>query len=148
MQAALLKAYKAFGGYGGGSARTWLLAIVRNTCLTAIDRRRTDGKVVLLHDGMSERDRFAVDQRPDPTPLADVRLVASEDRRQVHAALAALPEQFREVIVLREFHDLGYQEISVIIGAPVGTVMSRLSRARERLKAALAPPVTGMEAKS
>lgn len=138
VQDALLKAYKAFDSYSGGSAMAWLLAIVRNTCLTMIERRRTESKVVNFQDVLQERDQTSPALRPDPTPLADARLMAEDDRRRVHAAIAALPAQFREVLVLREFHDLNYREIADIVGAPVGTVMSRLSRARERLKDMLA----------
>lgn len=136
VQEALLKAYRSFDNYAGGSAQAWLLAIVRNTCLTALSRRKREGKVVALHDTLDDR----VLTLPDPAPLADARLVAEEERRRVHAALFALPTQFREVLVLREFNDLGYREIAGIVGAPVGTVMSRLSRARERLHALLASP--------
>ena len=137
VQEAVLKAFKAFHGYEGGSAQAWLLTIVRNTCLTAIGRRRTVGKVIVLQDVVDERDKNRIDALPDMQPLPDVRLMQAEDRRRVHAAVAALPEQFREVLVLREFHDLNYREIADIVGAPVGTVMSRLSRAREKLKEVL-----------
>jgi RNA polymerase sigma-70 factor, ECF subfamily len=67
-------------------------------------------------------------------------MIAQDEKQRVHSAIAALPAQFREVLVLREFHDHGYREIADIVGAPVGTVMSRLSRARERLKDLLAQP--------
>ena len=74
---------------------------------------------------------------PQPPLPQDQAMIAEEERRSVHAAIAALPLQFREVLVLREFHELSYREIAAVVGTPVGTVMSRLSRARERMKALL-----------
>ena len=136
VQEAVLKAFNAFHGYAGGSAQAWLLAIVRNTCLTAIERRRSEGKVVVLVDSMPGQDRWR-DTAADPSPLPDAAMITEEDRRRMHTAIAALPLQFREVLILREFHDLAYRDIADIVGAPVGTVMSRLARARERLVAAL-----------
>jgi RNA polymerase sigma-70 factor (ECF subfamily) len=136
VQEAVLKAFKAFHGYGGGHAQAWLLAIVRNTCLTAIERRRSVGKVVVLGNSHPAQERW-LDTVADPAPLAETAMITEEDRRRVHAAVAALPLQFREVVVLCEFHDLSYREIADIVGAPVGTVMSRLARARERLAVAL-----------
>jgi RNA polymerase sigma factor (sigma-70 family) len=132
VQEAVLKAFNGFHGYSGGNARAWLLAIVRNTCLTAIERRRTVGKVIVLADSVSTSDRWR-DTVPDPSPLQDRAMISEEERRRVHTAIAALPLQFREALVLREFHDLSYRDIADIVGAPVGTVMSRLARARERL---------------
>lgn len=137
VQEGVLKAYKAFRGYQGGPAQAWLLAIVRNTCLTALERRRAEGKVIVLADTVQAQERVR-EGVPDQSPLADASLISEEERHIVHAAIAALPLQFREVIVLREFHDHSYREIADIVGAPVGTVMSRLARARERLSLALA----------
>ncbi len=131
VQEAVLRAFKSFHAHAGASPRAWLLAIVRNTCLNAIERRRAEGKVVVLAEAMSAQDRPGEVQ--DPAPLADAVLISEEERRRVHVAIAALPLQFREVLVLREFHDLSYQEIADTVRAPIGTVMSRLARARERL---------------
>ena len=139
VQESVLKAYKAFDSHIGASPAAWLLAIVRNTCLTQIERRRADQKVVVLSDmapGAGHERRPAM-LRPDTAPMPDDGLIAEEQRRRVHAAIAMLPVQFREVIVLREFHDLSYREIADVVGTPVGTVMSRLARARERLKSEL-----------
>ena len=137
VQSAALKAFNAFHSYAGGNAQAWLLAIVRNTCLTMLERRRSESKVVVLEDAILGADRFR-DNAPDPVPLADAALVTEEERRKVWLAIATLPVQFREVLVLREFHDLSYREIADVVGAPVGTVMSRLARARERLAVELA----------
>lgn len=132
VQEAALKAFNAFAGFAGGSPQAWFLAIVRNTCLNLLERRRAAGKVVVLADsktGLAQQR----DLVPDLAPLADAVLISEEDRRRVHAAVTALPVQFREVLILREYHDLSYREIADIVGAPIGTVMSRLARARERL---------------
>jgi RNA polymerase sigma factor (sigma-70 family) len=134
VQEAILRAFKGYDTYDGGNARAWLLAIVRNTCLTAIERRRAENKVIVLQDVMQEREQQRIDALPDPAPLQDAQMLAAEDRRRVHAAIAMLPTQFREVLVLREFHDLNYRDIAEIVGTPIGTVMSRLARAREKLK--------------
>jgi RNA polymerase sigma factor (sigma-70 family) len=141
VQESVLKAYKAFHGYAGGNAQAWLLSIVRNTCLTMLQRRRADTKVIMLDDGRITGDRL-VETVPDQTPLADVALISAEERRKVRLAIAHLPVQFREVLVLREYNDLSYREIADIVGAPVGTVMSRLARARERIVVALTEPTS------
>lgn len=142
VQEAVLRALRAFDGYAGGNPKAWLLSIVRNTCLTAIDRRRAQGKVIVLADAAPGHDRLRELVVADPAPLADAAMISEEERRRVHAAIGTLPVQFREAIVLRELHDLSYREIAEIVGAPVGTVMSRLARARERLAAELAEPRT------
>lgn len=133
VQDATVRAFRSFGSYAGGSPRAWLLSIVRNTCLTALERRRGEGNVIVLA-GAHER---LIDTVRDPAPAQDAVLIEEEERRLVHAAIAALPVQFREVVVLREFEELSYREIADVVGAPIGTVMSRLARARERLAAAL-----------
>lgn len=137
VQDALVRAYRAYGGRQVADPAPWLLAIVRNTCLTALKRRRAvASNVVKLRDTTWESGTDGIDV-PDPLPIADAALEAAEDRKRVHAAIAALPEQFREVIVLRELQELSYAQIAAVIGAPVGTVMSRLARAREKLAAEL-----------
>lgn len=136
VQDAALRAFRSFGGYAGGSPRAWLLAIVRNTCLTALERRRTEGNVIVLADAGPVQERLYESAR-DPAPAPDAALVSEEERRRVQAAIAALPLQFREVLVLRELEELSYREIAEVVGAPIGTVMSRLARARERLTAEL-----------
>jgi RNA polymerase sigma factor (sigma-70 family) len=141
VQDSLLKAYKAFGSFAGGDGAAWLLAIVRNTCLTRLERRRSEHNVVVLHDVMQSIERHPA--LPPAALLQDQAMIAEEERRRVHAAIAALPLQFREVLVLREFHELSYREIADVVGTPVGTVMSRLARARERLKVLLSEGAAG-----
>jgi RNA polymerase sigma-70 factor (ECF subfamily) len=137
VQDSLLKAYKAFGSFAGGDSAAWLLAIVRNTCLTRLQRRRSERNVVQLHDMMPSIELVRPPASPSPMLLQDQAMIAEEERRRVHVAIAALPLQFREVLVLREFHELSYRDIADVIGTPVGTVMSRLARARERMKVLL-----------
>ena len=129
VQEAALRAFRYFGGYSGGDARSWLLAIVRNCSLTWLQRRRSDRRMVAFSDGEGLDVPGGVD--------ADAMAVDSSERRRVDRAIAMLPVEFREVLVLREIEDLSYREISDVVGVPVGTVMSRLSRARKRLAAVL-----------
>jgi len=128
LQESYLRAVRFGGQRRQESARAWLLQIVRNTCNTWLARNRTNGAPAAVLEEIAAPDSAS----PDVT--AQRRQVAGAVRR----AIALLPEPFREVIVLREIEGLAYREIAVIVGAPVGTVMSRLSRARERLKELLA----------
>ena len=129
VQEASLRAFRYFSGYSGGDARSWLLAIVRNCSLTWLQRRRSDQRMVPFPDGEGL-------EVADPRD-ADATAIASSERRRVERAIDALPVEFREVLVLREVEDMSYREISDVVGVPVGTVMSRLSRARRRLAALL-----------
>jgi RNA polymerase sigma-70 factor (ECF subfamily) len=138
VQDACLRAFQAFDGYAGGSAKAWLLTIVRNVCLTRL-RRGSSPKVVRLDDVMAQVDQLSA--TPNITSAEnrpDMQLIAAQDRSRVSQAIARLPEAFREAIVLREIEELSYQDIAAIAGVPIGTVMSRLARGRERLKALLA----------
>jgi len=125
VQEASLRALRYFDGYSGGDARAWLLAIVRNCSITWRKRRRIDERTVPFDDAAELPTREA--DAPDA-----VAMQASE-RSRVQRAISALPEEFREVIVLREVEDLSYREIGDVVGVPIGTVMSRLARARKRL---------------
>jgi RNA polymerase sigma-70 factor, ECF subfamily len=137
VQDAFLRAYQAFATYQGGSEKPWLMTIVRNVCLTRLKRRVPSGKVVMLDEAM-EVEKMSADIVPASlNSRPDSELLAKIERARVQAAVKKLPQNMREVVVLREFEDLSYQEISEVVGVPVGTVMSRLSRAREQLKALL-----------
>lgn len=128
VQDAALRAVKYFSGFRGTSAtdgRAWLLAIVRNTAYSAL--RSPQGVAADVFDEEQHSESGA-----DEDPSVDFDRQETRDR--LRDAIAQLPTEFREVIVLREIQDLSYQEISDITGVPVGTVMSRLSRARQRLK--------------
>jgi RNA polymerase sigma factor (sigma-70 family) len=124
VQDAVLRALRHFEGYRDGDARAWLLAIVRNCCLTWQRRHRNDRVVAPLAEELT----LVSDARE-----TDSRAIERSERAAIERAVAALPTEFREVIVLREVQDLSYREISDIVGVPIGTVMSRLSRGRKRL---------------
>ena len=132
VQEAFLRALKYFGGFrgeGASQSRAWLLAIVRNMAHTW--RRR-------LHTGSSTTE---FDETVHSEAIADEHPGSALSRRDLRETLAEvldrLPPEFREVIVLRELEGLSYKEISEVADVPVGTVMSRLSRARKRLQEAL-----------
>lgn len=129
VQEAYLRAFKYFDGFRGTDSRSWLLAIVRNTCFTwkqhELSRELT---IPFEEDAYSD-----VGESGNPEEL----LMQSISRQELKEALEALPTQFREIIVLRELEDLSYKEIAAITHLPLGTVMSRLARARKRLQHAL-----------
>ena len=125
VQDAVLRAWRHYDGYEGGSARAWLLAIVRRACWSARAPRASDGAVP-FDEAAHSVDAAEAEQEH----AVDRALTADALRR----AIDALAPEFREVLLLREVEGLRYAEIAAIVGAPVGTVMSRLSRARERLR--------------
>jgi len=134
VQEAALRALRHFAGFRGGAgdgARPWLLAIVRHCALDTLRRRA--GRATVEYD---DEDHGAALERYEP---ADRAAGASDEWRHVARAVAALPLEYRETIVLREVQELSYREIATITGVPVGTVMSRLARARERLQRLLGP---------
>lgn len=122
-QESCLRALKSFGGYRGGNPRSWLLTIVRNTSYTFLKRGRAVETIELPED-------LAADESTaGPEAVLDAQL----DVQRVRAAIAELPIDYREAIVLREMEEYSYKEIADITGAPIGTVMSRLARARRQL---------------
>ena len=130
---AFLRAFRAFGSFTEGNIRNWLLTIVRNTAYTAMTRRNRGRNVVSIEEAMLER------AEPDMSWAADERsaedgLILQEDGRRVRDALARLAPAFREIIVLREIEELAYDDIARVLGVPIGTVMSRLARARNQLR--------------
>ena len=142
VQDAYLRAFKYFDGFNGSDARTWLLAIVRNTFYTWREKQTAREADVALAasddpDGAGEIDPADPSQE---SPSAE--LERDCDRRLVDRAIRALPVEFREVIVLRELEDLSYKEIARIVGVPLGTVMSRLARGRDRLRELLSQDVS------
>ena len=134
VQESALRAWRYLDALRGEDARPWLLGIVRNTCFTALERTRKGPELVEFDDEQFEAALGAADARSND-PAA--QLQAQRTRVQVDAAIAALSPLLREVIVLREFEDLDYAQIAKIVSVPVGTVMSRLARARDKLRAAL-----------
>ena len=126
VQAAYLRALKFFGGFHGANARAWLLAIVRNACYTWLEQKRVRGPATAFDEEIHGVESDAMDP--------EKRLLREEDQQSVRRAVEELPVELREVVVLRELEGLSYKEIAAIAGIPLGTVMSRLARARERLQ--------------
>jgi len=129
VQEAYLRAFKFFGGFHGADGRSWLLAIVRNTCYTLMQHNRSPELTVSLDDDVPEIE--SKDLNPEAL------LLQSADTQMVRQALEDLPVEFREVLVLRELEEMSYREIASITDLPLGTVMSRLARGRKRLQLAL-----------
>jgi RNA polymerase sigma factor (sigma-70 family) len=125
-QEAMLRALRYFHAFRGEEARPWLLRIVRNTWSDLSQRR-----------GATDRSLDEVEDRPSDGPDPEQSALAGDRRRQIASALAALPAEAREILVLREIEDLSYKHIASVLDLPVGTVMSRLARAREKLSAEL-----------
>jgi RNA polymerase sigma-70 factor (ECF subfamily) len=134
VQEAMLRALRYFGGFRGDNARPWLLQIVRHTCFAWMKRNRP-AELVPLDDDDEQGDPWRESSGDEPF----MAIVRGDERAQVNQALAKLPLAFREVLVLREMEDLSYREIAAIAEVPVGTVMSRLARARASMRTALAP---------
>ena len=129
VQDAFLRAFRYFGSFRGGDARPWLLGIVRNRCYTWFAERK---RAAEFETGLDDADGPGLDaQGQAVTP--ETLLARKTERAQVTAAIARLPLPFREVIVLREIEELGYEDIARVMDIPKGTVMSRLSRARRQL---------------
>ena len=129
VQDACVRAMRFFSSLRDGDARAWLFTIVRNAWYSRISRKAY----------VAERTRLSAeqDQRPDNALDPEERLLQQHTAAIVRAALEELPVEFREVIVLREIEGLSYKEIAQVAGVPIGTVMSRLARARERLQTIL-----------
>jgi RNA polymerase sigma-70 factor (ECF subfamily) len=130
VQDAYVRALRFFSSLRGEDARAWLFTIVRNTWYGRFPRRA--GSPV-----MTVADQDADDQADDGLG-PEAQLIQQQTVEQVRRALETLPTDFREVLVLRELEGLSYKEIAAIVGIPLGTVMSRLARARERLAGVLA----------
>jgi len=131
VQDACVRAMRFFSSLQDDDARAWLFAIVRNTWYSRVARRTRLAEVTPSDHAPYER--------PDEALDPEARLLQQRAVARVHAALEQLPVDFREVMVLREIEGLSYKEMASILRVPVGTVMSRLARARERLAAVLKP---------
>jgi RNA polymerase sigma-70 factor (ECF subfamily) len=129
VQDACVRAMRFFSSLREDNARAWLFTIVRNTWFSRVSRRADAAARTSLNDEQ--------DQWPDDAPDPEERLLQRHTVALVRAALEQLPADFREAIVLREIEGLSYKEIAAVVGVPIGTIMSRLARARERLQAIL-----------
>ena len=133
VQEAVLRAFRYFDTYREGDAKSWILRIVRRTCYSWLERNRP-ADVVPLDDEKVLDDGIA--GVPVSAGNTEALLQNRSDLRRLDQLIEALPAPLREVIVLRELHELGYREIADITGVPIGTVMSRLHRARSVLRRA------------
>ena len=138
VQEAYLRAFRAFDGFHGEDMRPWLLAIVRNSAYRWLNNRRRSGSVISLEEAFADGAGDDIEQMATDEPSAEARLIGAAERDYVLRALAELPPALREVLVLREIEDLSYRDIAEVTGAPIGTVMSRLSRGRGELRKVLA----------
>jgi RNA polymerase sigma-70 factor (ECF subfamily) len=138
VQEACLRAFRGISGFAGGNARAWLLTITRHAAFTWLSKNRSPGLVVV--DDLEEVERMEL-SRGLPSAgceTPEAALIAKADANRLEAAIAQLPVPFREALVLRDVQGLDYREIAQVTGAPIGTVMSRLARARARLIASIA----------
>ena len=130
VQEAFLRAWKSFDSFGGSDGRPWLLSIVRNTCYTWL-QRNGPGKLDSTFD-----EEIHSDESEALNP--ETALLQSQNRQLLREAVEALPLEFREVLIMRELEGLSYREIANVAALPLGTVMSRLARARKQLQLRLA----------
>jgi RNA polymerase sigma factor (sigma-70 family) len=135
VQDASMRAFRAIRNYAGGSARSWVLSIVRNTAYSWLRKNRPAAVVTVEDLEAVELEQANPGDRDGDNPEA--ALIAKADADQLRAAIAALPTAFRETLVLRDIEGLDYREIAQATEVPIGTVMSRLARARHRLIVAL-----------
>jgi RNA polymerase sigma-70 factor, ECF subfamily len=138
VQECYLRALRHFDTFRGPAIKPWLFAILRNVCRGEFARRSSGLHYIDQYaDGETHKDEDAVRplwQEPQVSPETEV--LHQRDAQTIRRLVAELPEQFREAIVLREINDLSYRDIADVIGVPVGTVMSRLARARSMLRKA------------
>jgi RNA polymerase sigma-70 factor (ECF subfamily) len=136
VQEACLRAFRYFHAFQGGAAKPWFLGIVRNTCYSHLEgQRQRREQTGFDEDALDHLIQMHGHDAPDPAKT----LEQDQALRQVDQALNELPAPMREVLVLREIEGLDYAAIALVTGAPIGTVMSRLSRARTWMRARLAP---------
>ena len=131
LQESLLRAFRSFDGFRGGDARLWLLAVVRNASFSFLESKRGRRETATYEEDEHGQQGPARDETPE------VLLLRSLQQRELEEAVAGLTEEHREALVLREVEGLSYKEIAQVARIPIGTVMSRLSRARRQVQAAL-----------
>jgi RNA polymerase sigma-70 factor (ECF subfamily) len=135
VQEAYVRAWKFFGSFRGGESRPWLLTIVRNTCYTWLQHNRAQELVTIFDEELHS----SGGEVSNPETL----LLQRVNTQVLRQALEALPVEFREAVILRELEGLSYKDIAAIADVPLGTVMSRLARARQRLQHWLASHAHG-----
>jgi len=131
VQEAILRAYRGFEGLRGSDVKAWLLTIVRN-CHLSMATQHAGRTFIPLPEETDARDgHVMISPDLDPEGAAMLR----DERRTLTRLMAELPQEHREVLILREIEELGYREIAAVADIPIGTVMSRLARARAALRA-------------
>ena len=125
VQEAYLRAYKAFARFRGGEGKAWLMTILRNVCYTMMKKLKTNEAAEPFNE--------EIHQTVGESEMQEA-LQKKANAESLHAALEKLPEEFREMIVLHDLEGLAYKEIASVVDIPIGTVMSRLARARGRLR--------------
>lgn len=130
VQEGFLRAFRFFDSFRGDEGRAWVLAIVRNTCFSMLEKELPPSRFETFDEAV-HGGAF------DPLPSTEDEAIARQNAARLHDAVAALPIEFRETVVLRELHGLSYKEIAAVTDAPIGTVMSRLARGRLLLAKAL-----------
>jgi RNA polymerase sigma-70 factor, ECF subfamily len=134
VQEAALRAFRFFDSFRGENSRAWFLSIVRNTAFTVLKRNRMDEETVVFDEELHGGQVPALD--------GGIELDRAQDRQTVCAAIEQLPAEFREAITLRELEGMSYKEIADVAGVPIGTIMSRLARARRQLQLLLTKTYT------
>ena len=135
VQDAFLRAFKFFESFRGSNSRSWLLSIVRNACFDWLHKNRRSELTTAFDEEMHGLD----------LPHQDSAPLAGADQEVVRKCIEDLAPEFREVTILREMEDMSYKEIAEVIGVPIGTVMSRLARARKQLKITLTERLRGAQ---
>jgi RNA polymerase sigma-70 factor (ECF subfamily) len=139
VQDAFVRAFRAFDQFRGASPRAWLFAIVRNCCWTAQSTQKGMLSLVVSDSGIVTETGVMLNEPVDPSPTPEEEVIRKTEINRLTTAIEAMPEPFREAVVLRDIEDLSYAEIAEVTGVPIGTVMSRLSRGRSILASELLP---------
>jgi RNA polymerase sigma factor (sigma-70 family) len=134
VQECFLRALKHFDGYRGPAMKPWLFAILRNVCRAEYARRASSPATGAIEDVAEDAEQTPLWREPQETP--ETELLRQRDAGAIQRLVSALAEPFRETFVMREIHNLSYREIAEVAEVPVGTVMSRLARARAMLRSA------------
>lgn len=135
VQDACLRALRAIGTFAGTNARAWTLTIVRNAAYSWLRKNRPAALVVV--DDLEAIERAQTDPGNGGGETPEAALIAKTEAERLQRAISELPVPFREALVLRDVQGLGYRDIAEVTGVPIGTVMSRLARARSRLAATM-----------
>ena len=140
LQEAILRAFRGFDALRGSDVKAWLLMIVKNCYLTTLTQQRRGASESLPEAHASQDDdETMISLAPDPESAA----IRQDEKRTFDRLMSALPEEHREVLLLREIEEMNYREIATVTSVPIGTVMSRLARARAALKALWLQEVNG-----